>query len=165
MVTRRRTIPPVSFNWSNLSVRLPSNKISATHSETMGNSKSPRNSSGEINPSTGPKRMPLSSKNKMAGNRRRQAINWQIKLTSAIPASVSAGGIRLSGLITAPPRYRQTTNGKTSCIYCGASPALRRAMLAARDFQGSASFALANTPCRAVALNPAPFPRVLCGSD
>ncbi|CRZ45864.1 Uncharacterised protein [Vibrio cholerae] len=54
-------------------VRLPSNKITATASETSGKSKSPIKASGFNTPNTGPAKIPANSKNKMAGRRNRQA--------------------------------------------------------------------------------------------
>ncbi|EEY46095.1 hypothetical protein VMA_000341 [Vibrio mimicus VM223] len=56
-----------------LRVKLPSNKITATASETKGKSKSPNSRSGFNTPKTGPASIPANSKNKMAGRRNRHA--------------------------------------------------------------------------------------------
>ena len=58
---------------SNLSVKLPSKRMIATDNETIGNNSSPNSSSGFNQPVKGPKIIPESNKNTIAGSFTHQA--------------------------------------------------------------------------------------------
>ncbi|GLO13845.1 hypothetical protein PPUJ20028_24260 [Pseudomonas putida] len=72
-VTKRCTTLPISRHCDKCRVRLPSNRISATASDTSGISSGPNNASGSSQPSVGPATIPASSRNRIAGSFRRQA--------------------------------------------------------------------------------------------
>ncbi|MNH29524.1 hypothetical protein D3C81_1150380 [compost metagenome] len=88
-VTMRCTTLPMSFHCDRCRVKLPSNRISATASDTSGISSGPNNSCGSSQPSTGPARMPLSSRKRIAGSFRRQASHWQHNAARPIPPNAS----------------------------------------------------------------------------
>lgn len=89
MVSRRVITPPTSR--SSLSERLkpPSNRMSATDSETRGYSRLPNNSSGWRKPVTGPARMPNTSNSRMEGSRSRQPSHWAEMPSTATAARLS----------------------------------------------------------------------------
>jgi hypothetical protein len=77
--------PRISLNFS---VRLPSNRMMATDNDTIGNSRSPNSFSGSNQPVKGPKTIPESNRNTIAGNFTHQANHWHKMAT--IPMTESA---------------------------------------------------------------------------
>ena len=73
VVTKRLTTASKPCISLNLSVRLPSNRMTATDREIIGNNSLPKIRSGFSQPKTGPAKMPAISKKRMAGNFTRQA--------------------------------------------------------------------------------------------
>ncbi|MNO99494.1 hypothetical protein D3C76_912650 [compost metagenome] len=88
-VTIRRTTVPISRHCDRCRVRLPSNRISATASDTRGISSGPNIACGSSQPRIGPARMPLSRRKRMAGSFRRQASHWQARAAPPMPPKVS----------------------------------------------------------------------------
>ncbi len=102
MVTMRRTTWPISRHSERCRVRLPSNRIRATASDTSGNSNGPNSASGCSQPSRGPARMPQSSRNRIAGRRRRQASHWLASAAAPMPPRPSR---MCDSLIRTPCRW------------------------------------------------------------
>ena len=69
MVTRWVTIRPCSLISLKLSVSAPSNRMTATPNEIIGNNKSPKISSGSNIPNPGPNSKPHNKSGKIAGRR------------------------------------------------------------------------------------------------
>ena len=83
---RLRTTLLMPFNSLKCKVREPSNKMTATLSDTTGNNKSPSKASGSNTPLNGPSNKPVSNKNKIAGTLNAHATHWASTEQSAIPA-------------------------------------------------------------------------------
>ena len=67
---------------SNFKVKLPSKRMIATASDTIGNNKSPKRASGFSVPVRGPKIIPAKSRKTIAGNLTHQANHWQRMATT-----------------------------------------------------------------------------------
>ncbi|MCY1180061.1 hypothetical protein D9M73_204890 [compost metagenome] len=87
-VTRRCTTLPISRHCDRCRVRLPSNRISATASDTSGISNGPNSASGSSHPSAGPARIPANNRNRIAGSFRRQASHWQASAAAPMPPTL-----------------------------------------------------------------------------
>jgi len=74
-VTRRHTTWPPSRSSANCRLKPPSNRMTATASETAGNKTGPIRRSGSMMPVRGPAATPKASSSKIAGSRRRQATH------------------------------------------------------------------------------------------
>jgi hypothetical protein len=80
-------------------VRPPSKRMTATESETTGNSNSPRRASGSTQPKRGPTAIPVRSKSRIEGRFKRQAAHWAAMPRTAIRAKLGrkdSGGMGAS---------------------------------------------------------------------
>ncbi len=95
----------------NRSVKLPSNRITATQSETSGKSRSPNNSSGFNQSVRGPAANPAVRRNTIAGNFSRQPSHWQRMASPPIAAICTAMSLS-SGLSL----FSSGFSGLVSCV-------------------------------------------------
>src|SRR5690606_35964579 len=82
---------PASRSWRTPRLRLPSNRMTPTDSDTTGKRRSPNRSSGSRTPSTGPTSSPATSSTMITGIRSRSASHWAATPPPAMPASASRG--------------------------------------------------------------------------
>ena len=126
-VSIRHSSEPMSCSSWNRSVRLPSNRITATDIETTGNSRSPSSRSGSRMPATGPSRMPPASRNTIDGAFVRHASHCA-NSASRPTTAIRTGGLQLHG-----PFPSRNCDGNASRVegagglsFVGRAPAMRR---------------------------------------
>ena len=105
-VTRRNTTRSTPRISENRRVRLPSNRMTATDNEIIGNSRSPNKASGCSQPVNGPATTPAMRRKTIAGSFRRQPSHWQKIASTPIPASSNIMSISCP-TAERPFRYRQ----------------------------------------------------------
>ena len=107
IVIRRRTTVPVDRSSRGGRSSPPSNRMSATDIDTIGNSVPPRKASGSTTPPTGPSARPATSSRMIDGTWVRQASHWAAIPTPTMTASVGPmagfGGSEQRGVHEASP--------------------------------------------------------------
>jgi len=87
---RFRTTLPMPLSSLKCKVSEPSNKITATDKDIIGNNKSPKIASGSTTENTGPNNKPVTKRNKIAGILATQANHCANRAHKPIPAIYNA---------------------------------------------------------------------------